>query len=418
VAFIAYRVTENVLYGDIDRALVHDAQQRQPPDGGPPDHAFGGPEAGPLGGSGSFAQLIDRSGHPFQLPDGTEALPVDKRAIAVANGAPPAFSTVQRDGVDVRVYTRQVSPGVALQVARPLDEAEASLDHLRTTLLWVAAGGIAGAVVLGLLVADRGLKPVRQLAAAVDHVAKTHDLEHRVPAEGDDEPALLARRFNELLEGLAEAQSAQDRLIADASHELRTPLTALRANVELLAQPDVDLDPAERAALAADVAGQLDVFGRMVDGLVELARGDRELAAPAPVALDDVVGDAVDRARAVFPGVAFSYERAPVTIEGDAAGLGRAVWSLLENAATHGAGPVDVTLDEHELVVRDHGPGVPERERDRIFGRFVRGAGSGELPGSGIGLAVVAQVAAAHGMETRVEDADGGGARFELLLPA
>jgi two-component system sensor histidine kinase MprB len=420
VAYVAYRVTENVLLGDIDRALVHDAQARQPPDGGhgPDNGDFGGNQPGEFGGPGSFAQLIDASGTPQDLPPGETALPVDPRAAAVAAGAAPVFSTVRRDNLDVRVYTKQVSPGLALQVARPLNEAQASLNHLRSLLLWVAGGGIALAVVLGLLVADRGLKPVRRLAAAVDHVARTHDLSHRVPAEGDDEPALLARRFNELLEGLAEAQAAQDRLIADASHELRTPLTALRANVELLAQPGVELDRAERTALAADVAGQLDVFGRMVDGLVELARGDRGLAEPAPVQLDEVVRDAVDRARAVFPGVEFTLAAEPVTIEGDDRALGRAVWSLLENAATHGSGPVEVAVDADELVVRDHGPGVPEADRERIFGRFVRGPAAGELPGSGIGLAVVAQVAAAHGMRAQVEDAHGGGARFVVALHA
>jgi two-component system, OmpR family, sensor histidine kinase MprB len=419
VAFVAYRVTENVLLGDIDRALVHDAQARQPLDhgqGGPDHGEFGGNQAGKFGGPGSFAQLIDGSGQPQDLPPDETPLPVDPRAAAVATGAAPVFSTVRRDNLDVRVYTKQVSPGLALQVARPLNEAEASLNHLRSLLLWVAAGGIALAVVLGLLVADRGLKPVRRLASAVDHVARTHDLSHRVPAEGDDEPAILARRFNELLEGLSEAQAAQDRLIADASHELRTPLTALRANVELLAQPGVELDPAERTALAADVAAQLDVFGRMVDGLVELARGDRGLSEPAPVQLDDVVREAVDRARAVFPGVEFALAADAVTVDGDDRALGRAVWSLLENAATHGKGPVEVRLDADELSVRDHGPGVAEGDRERIFGRFVRGAAAGELPGSGIGLAVVAQVATAHGMATRLEDADGGGARFVVAI--
>jgi two-component system sensor histidine kinase MprB len=220
------------------------------------------------------------------------------------------------------------------------------------------------------------------------------------------------------LESLDTARRSQDQLIADASHELRTPLTALRANVELLAS-GVDIDPAERAQMATDLSSQLDQFGELIGGLVELARGDKPPEHFQSLRLDDLVSDSVARARALWPGATFTLSSSETTVMGDRDQLERAVRNLLDNAARYAgdAGPIDVHVEAGEVSVRDRGPGVPEDERTRIFERFHRGAGARAVSGSGLGLAIVAQIARAHGGAATVDGADGGGACFRLRLP-
>jgi len=425
-AFASYAATARSLRSEIDDSLSRTLQELPPGQGFGErgdrvrrGEAFGGPRPGRLGGAGAFAQLVDGNGNVVRFPPGGEPLPVPDGAGEVAAGAGARYATVRSDGTSVRVLVAPFAPGVAVEVGRPLDEVESTLDDLRRTLILIAGFGIALAALLGLVVAARGVRPVTALAEDVEHVARTHDLGHRIPVHGDDEPARLARVFNELLAGLEEARNAQDQLVADASHELRTPLTALRANVELLAL-DIDLDPDERRRLAADLSVQLDQFGRLVAGLVELARGARPPERPETLRLDELAADAVARARALAPTTPFTLEAEPTAVVGDRDALERAVANLLDNAVKHGGAdaPVEVSVADGAISVRDHGPGVRDDERARLFERFYRGRDAQAVPGSGLGLAIVQQVATGHGGRVEVEAAEGGGARFRLVLPA
>ena len=168
---------------------------------------------------------------------------------SVARGvAPPYFRDVRYRGVAMRLYTMSLSSARdgLIRTARPLTEATATISRVRWLLFGLTLGGALVAGLLGRLAAGAVLRPVRSLAGTVREVSATHDLGQRIPASGRDELASLAADFNAMLAALEESRRAQQQLIADASHELRTPLTAHRANIELLARPDLPAGQRQR----------------------------------------------------------------------------------------------------------------------------------------------------------------------------
>ncbi len=415
-AFAAYSATSSTLHSQIDDQLIRQAQielHRFGPQGGP-----SGPQAGDFGGAGGFDQLVNAQGQTIDFNSTAPALPVAASSVAVATqGTGSRFGDVTTpSGVDLRVLAVPVAQGVALQIAQPLTDVDTTLANLQQELVIISLAGIALAAVAGTLIAARGVRPVTALAESVDHVARTGDLSHRIPVHGHDEPAILAQRFNEMMEGLEQARHAQDQLIADASHELRTPLTALRANVELLAS-GAELDPEDRKRLTEDLTVQLDGVGGLVGDLVLLARGERALVNPVPVQLDEVTEDAVARARAWWPNATIAITAEPTRVVGDPDALGRAVGNLIDNGVKHGGGNVEVTVAGGVVTVRDHGPGIPASEDAQVFARFWRGPDARARPGSGLGLAIVKQVAVAHGGDVSIVHPEGGGAEFDFAIP-
>jgi two-component system sensor histidine kinase MprB len=303
-------------------------------------------------------------------------------------------------------------------VARPLTEVDASLGRIEKYLIGIGAAGIFIAALLGLLVTRAVLRPVRRLTEASEHVAETRDLSERMDASGRDELARLAASFNTMLEALEDSLRAQRQLVADASHELRTPLTSLRTNIEVLARADA-LPPEERETLLADVVEQLTEMSTLVSELVQLARGDQPAGEPETVRLDELVMESVERARRNSPRVTFATELYESTVEAVPAALERAVGNLLDNAAKWSppGGTVEVAVVDHEVAVRDHGPGIDETDLPFVFDRFYRAPSARGMPGSGLGLAIVQQVAKTHGGEVVVERPGDGGTLMRLKLP-
>ena len=216
-----------------------------------------------------------------------------------------------------------------------------------------------------------------------------------------------------MLGALESSVKAQRQLVADASHELRTPLASLRTNVEVLAGGK-PLPPEERRKLLADVTGQVEELSALVAALVEL-----DPDAPPEleeVRLDQLVAAAVERARMHAPSVAFHTQLAESTVQAAPERLERAVANLLDNAAKW-SDSVEVVVGDHEVVVRDRGPGIDEQDLPKVFDRFYRAAAARHLPGSGLGLAIVKQVARSHGGDVTAENAPDGGAVFRLRLP-
>jgi two-component system sensor histidine kinase MprB len=152
---------------------------------------------------------------------------------------------------------------------------------------------------------------------------------------------------------------------------------------------------------------------------VELARGSEPNLQPEDVRLDEVVDRAVNQARRRSPSMRFDVELEPTLVGGIPSRLERAVSNLLDNAAKWSAdeGAVEVRLNDGELLVRDHGPGIDEADLPFIFDRFYRSTSARGLPGSGLGLANVRQVAESHGGGVTAETAEGGGACFRMRLP-
>jgi two-component system sensor histidine kinase MprB len=275
---------------------------------------------------------------------------------------------------------------------------------------------------------------VQRLTAATERVAATGDLRPLAGgfdaegADGSDELARLTRSFNDMLGALAASQEQQRRLVADAGHELRTPLTSMRTNLELLAAADRPGAPAlpegERAEILTDVQAQVAELSTLVGDLVELAREDAPQVVHEPVDLPDVVSRALQRARRRAGDVEFDALLQPWTLVGDATALERAVLNLLDNAAkwSPSGGRVRVqmrVLDSWSIVleVADAGPGIAERDLPRVFDRFYRADGARTMPGSGLGLSIVRQVAVRHGGAVWAGRAPEGGALLALRLP-
>jgi two-component system phosphate regulon sensor histidine kinase PhoR len=218
--------------------------------------------------------------------------------------------------------------------------------------------------------------------------------------------------------------------VAAVSHEFRTPLTALAHLAELLEEDD-DLPPARRRELYAALGRNTSRLRRLVESLLDFARleaGRRPytLRPLAPAALTRAVVDEFQReaAREVILDVDDRALR--VAVMADDAALTNALWNLLDNAVKYSPATTPVRVDVNRgpadvtIAVRDGGSGVPLAERRAIFDRFVRGARARELgvPGTGLGLALVTHIAAAHGGRIELDSEEGAGSTFRLVLPA
>ena len=404
---VVYVVVRHQLLGEVDSSLVNRAREFAEHPGPVPGIVPLGPRAN-LGGPPTYLQVVSSSGvgAVVDLPG------VDEAEQLAGRGGQPFFSEGKLEDAHVRVYSTQVANGLALQVARPLNEVDHTLHRVRLYLLFISLGGIGIASALGLLVGHATLRPVGQLTAVAEEVTETRDLSRRIEAGSRDELGRLASAFNEMLEALASSLKAQRQLVADASHELRTPLASLRTNVEVLAGGK-RLPADERRRLLADVIGQVEELSRLVGDLVEL-----DPDAPPEledVRFDELVAQTVERARAHTPAVEFRTELEPSVIRAAPAQVERAVSNLLDNAAKW-SDSVDVRVTGAEVIVRDHGPGIAKEDLPHVFDRFYRAAAARGLPGSGLGLAIVRQVAESHGGEATAENAAEGGALFRLRL--
>ncbi|MET8689859.1 HAMP domain-containing sensor histidine kinase [Streptomyces sp. NPDC004732] len=368
---------------------------------------------------------------------GRQTVDVDAADIAVAERQKTEtfHNATASNGERYRVYTYPLEDPqlpLAVSVARPLSEMDDTLDNLALILVVVAGIGVLGAGAAGLWVARTGLRPVDRLTDAVEHVARTEDLNLRIPVEGDDEIARLSESFNSMTASLASSRDLQQQLIADAGHELRTPLTSLRTNIELLARSEETgraIPPDDRKALLASVTAQMTELAVLIGDLQELSRPDTAAGPGAGdgdgggkiqvVALHDLTRAAIDRARLRGPELTITAELAPWYVRAEPPSLERAIVNILDNAVKFSPprGTVEVTLDRGRLTVRDHGPGIPADELPHVFDRFWRSPSARALPGSGLGLSIVARTVRQAGGEVTLEAAEGGGTVATMRLP-
>lgn len=387
-----------------------------------------------------LVQLVAPNGAVVYSSD--EVLPVAPADLAVAHGRSHRHRTdVSAEGVRLRVLTVPVASGGALMVASPLDEVDANVAGLRNALAVVAAIGVAGAGLLGFLVAGRAIRPVRRLTDAARNVAQTQDLDQPIEPERDDELGELARSFNAMLEALAMSRAQQHRLVTDAGHELRTPLTSIRTNIELLAraeqpavQPPPDdesgerpdaqsgLDPDERRQMLDDVLFELDQLTGLVAELIELATDQHSLGEPTVIDLPEIVAGVADRHRR-RAGVEIVTSFTPCQVQANVALVERAVSNLADNAVkwSPAGEPIEISVvrDDNQAVirVRDRGPGIDPDLRRLVFERFFRAPEARARPGSGLGLSIVDYVARTHNGSASVIDTDAPGTTVELRLP-
>ncbi|MEO3783547.1 HAMP domain-containing sensor histidine kinase [Actinocorallia sp. B10E7] len=401
------------------------------------------PKARPRNGAGNA------SGSPWPLPpeelqqvvreDGTRCtipdhgvMPVTSVDKRVARGEEKAaFHTgtgVDYTGkeIDVRTYTIAYDlwngERGAVMTALPMARVTGPLNSLALTLTLVSVFGVGISAAAGLLTARASLRPVDRLAEAVEEVARTEDLSVRIPERGGDEVARLSRSFNTMTAALEASRERQRALIADAGHELRTPLTSMKTNIDLLIRSEETgrALPAEtKSGMLASLRAQMRELTTLVGDLLQLGSPAAPPRQTGEVAFHEVVRRAVERARLRGPGLTVTTRLDPWYVQGDPDTLERAVVNLCDNAVKFSppGGAVEVVLRGGELTVRDRGPGISEEDLPHVFERFWRSPQARSLPGSGLGLSIVAQVVQEAGGSVRLERAPGGGTVARLRLP-
>jgi two-component system sensor histidine kinase MprB len=380
-------------------------------------------------GAGDIKIALLYSNGIFQSARGAAtAPPLGAEELAVAEGqAESSVRTAGEGKLAYRVVAVAAGPGRALVIGQRLEATRQVLTRLGIALPAIGGIGVALAALAGVAVARTGLRPVQELTAATERVASTGELTP-IPVDGSDELARLTASFNDMLGALAASQDQQRRLVADAGHELRTPLTSMRTNLELLAAADrpgaPPLPESDRAEIHDDLQAQITELSTLVGDLVELARDEGPQVVHEPVELTDVVSRALERARRRAGDVQFDATLVPWTLIGDATALERAVLNLLDNAAKWSPSGATVRVQMRELdrwsvllEVADAGPGIADKDLPRVFDRFYRSDKARTMPGSGLGLSIVRQVAVRHGGAVWAGRAPEGGALLVLRLP-
>lgn len=320
------------------------------------------------------------------------------------------FPVEMSDGTSVVVQLppRQRRPGEGPPGARSW------LPRGSTGFLWLL-GIVALAVAVGSYPVVRRL--TRRLEALRRGVERwgEGDLSTRVPEDGSDEVAFLARRFNHAAERVEMLVKSHKSLLANASHELRSPLARIRMGLELM-QPEPS--PRTRDEITRNIA-ELD---QLVDEILLASRLDARESDMGTVEAVDLVGLAAEETARAGASLQTPQDGKDVVVHGVAKLLRRAIRNLLENARRYSEGPVDVSVTcaggRATVRVCDRGPGVPEAERERIFEPFYRLRGASEREGSvGLGLALVRSIAQRHHGSAHCEANPGGGACFVLTLP-
>jgi two-component system sensor histidine kinase MprB len=378
------------------------------------------PHSDRFGVSSPYGQVVTARGAVWAPPGEGGLLAADTAAKQVAAGRHGSYYAVSKlDGVRAMVYTTPLEPGLAVQLAVPLATVDQEVTSVGTTLALLSVIGVGLAALAGWAVARAGLAPVGRLAAVAEEVTATGDPDRRVEVHRADELGRLAASFNTMLGALQRSLSAQRQLVSDASHELRTPLTSLRLNAELLAA-EPGLPEPERREVLDRVVAQVAELGQLVASVTELARDESQPGPLGEVELHKVVEDSLAGARRDWPQTVFTAELEPWPVAGGSTdSLQVAVRNLLDNAAKFGSpgAQVDVCLRAGELTVRDHGPGIGQADLPHVFDRFYRAPSARGVPGSGLGLSIVRQVAGRHGGTVRAEAAPGGGTLIRLWLP-
>jgi two-component system OmpR family sensor kinase len=403
-------------------------------------HGCGGRRGGPRAGAtpGDFFQIRGSDGETLctgQEPDLGETTLPSPPELPETLTVPSSFTAPAADGdgrYRVRVDFARGPGAEAIVVATSLADVDATLRRLLLIMLLVTVAVLAALAALGLWVVRLGLRPLDAIGSTAAAIAGG-DLSRRVErAEDRTEVGRLGLALNAMLgqiEAAFNAQRASERklrrFVADASHELRTPLAAVRAYAELFTR-GADSRPDDLARSMQGIGRESERMSVLVDDLLLLARLDegRPLERD-PVALDEVVGEAVETAQTVEPERPIELEAEPAAVLGDRVRLRQIVDNLLGNVRAHTPprAPVSVRVASSNgsavVEVADSGPGLAVEDTERVFERFYRADQSRARAsgGVGLGLSIVAAVAEAHGGSVAAESAPDGGATFRITLP-
>lgn len=364
--------------------------------------------------------LVRRSGRWYSssLNQGPEVVP-DGLLERVENGG-SALAWGQLKGMPVLTVGVPI-PAVGAQFFEvvPTSELDSTLATLASVLAAFALITTIGGAAIGRAASARVVSPLDDIATAAASIA-AGEMGTRLPVTSDPDLAVIVGSFNTMVEALDERIRRDARFAADVSHELRSPVTALLTSVEVLAAGQAALPERSRRSISL-VESEVRRLHRSLEHLLELGRLDAGVPVhdAAPVDLVELVTNALAAShRGVKPRV---KEGPPTVVKADKQLLNRALVNLFDNADLHGGGLVAVAVDvvdgHAQVCVIDHGDGVSEPERERIFERFARSGARRSRPGSGLGLSLVAETARAHGGVVWCQPSPGDGATFVMQIP-
>jgi signal transduction histidine kinase len=355
----------------------------------------------------------------------------------VVNRSSAAVATAPAGGRAARSESAQLATANATiqqlqhQLAVQAGSAQSTISHDLLIASLIALGFMTlGSLVMGWLVAGRALRPVRQMTAAARQIS-AHNLNERLAVAGPrDELKELGDTFDELLQRLEAAFTAQRRFVANASHELRTPLTTMRASVDVaVAKPEGA--PPQTIALASRLRTELDRVDSLLEAFLTLARAQhRNMPGYAVLPLDYIVGAALADQRAAIRARNLTVQDTTgpggAWVRGSQALLSRMAGNLVDNAVNHNTdgGWISVTAQTEgrwaRLVIENGGQVLDQRRVDELSEPFRRLEADriGTDKGSGLGLSIVAAIAEAHDGRLSLQARPGGGLRACVDLPA
>jgi len=300
-------------------------------------------------------------------------------------------------------------------------QRDLTLSHLLQYSLITLGVVIVLAAILGWIVGGRALRPVHTITVAA-RAASEHNLSARVALRGPrDELHELAETFDEMLDRLQAAFEGQKRFIASASHELRTPLAVMRATVDVVLD-NPDSTPADLRCMAADIRAAVDHAEHLIGALLILARNERGLTIHEEFDLATVAEDVLDTADLADRRVHTTLE--PAVIWGDPVLAERLVANLVDNAVRYNAASGDIWISTRsvagssQLSVANTGPLISSAEADSVFQPFQRLNDRTSHEGFGLGLTIVASIAAVHGGSATACPRDGGGLSITVTIPS
>jgi len=359
---------------------------------------------------------------------GQDALPAELRDVVVG-GQPSQMRFDLRGDMQLAIGVPIPSAdarGVAYFEIVSLSDLEDTLRALSVSLLGASLVTTFAGAAIGWWVSRRALRPLAGVSTAATALA-TGRLDTRLESSDDPDLQAITDSFNDMAQALQDRIENDARFASDVSHELRSPLMTLAASIEVMNNQRDELPDRSRAALDLMVA-DIDRFRQLVEDLLEISRFDAGVVhlELEEVHLAELVMQAVSHSTDADIPVDVDAELAGVVVQADKRRIVRVIANLLDNAARYGGGATSVSLrqadDGVQIAVEDHGDGVPEDDRELIFGRFNRGSAAGRRgssEGVGLGLALVAEHVNLHGGRVWVEDRPDGdpGARFVVQLP-
>ena len=422
VGLLSYDATSTRMLAEIDRTLLRSSRARNDldddnlpnPGGGPPGR---GGDGGVQLASLEVFQVLNAAGQIIIQTDGV-TLPVNAAELAVARtGRGEVLRTVTgSDKREFRVRTQPRRIG-AFQFGRDLSEMNRVLHDLRSRILLVGGVAVVLAAFAGWFAARGLTKSLSALTEAASEVSSTGRLDIDVAAGGRDEVGRLGTAFSTMLTALNTSREDQRRLVQDAGHELRTPLTSLRTNVDVLRRHG-DLPAEMRAKVLDDLDIEVAELSSLVEEVVAVGSGRSPDEPSVEVRIADVVESAAGRVgRRTGRTIDITADNSVVLAQRSS--LDRAITNLLDNAAKfdNSAEPIEISVANGRVAVRDHGPGIAPEDLDLVFDRFYRAVAARSQPGSGLGLSIVTEVAAAHGGTTFAANHPERGAIVGFELP-